>query len=63
MMILGGGVIPPLQGKLADIVGIQNSYFIAILCFIYLSVFALIVRNTLKKQGVDIEESELELSE
>jgi FHS family L-fucose permease-like MFS transporter len=58
MMILGGGIIPPLQGKLADILGIQTSYFVAVLCFAYLAAFALIVRKTLLNQGVQIEEQE-----
>jgi len=42
MMILGGAIIPPLQGKLADIevIGIHNSYFICIFCFLYLVFFA-----------------------
>ena len=40
MMILGGAIIPPLQGKLADIVGIHSSYWIAVVCFVYLTFFA-----------------------
>ena len=32
MMILGGAIIPPLQGKLADLpaIGIHNSYWITV---------------------------------
>ena len=40
MMILGGAIIPPLQGKLADVIGIHASYWIAVLCFAYLTFFA-----------------------
>ena len=40
MMILGGAIIPPLQGKLADIIGIHESYWLAVICFIYLTYFA-----------------------
>jgi FHS family L-fucose permease-like MFS transporter len=40
MMILGGAIIPPIQGKLADVIGIHESYFICILCFLYLVFFA-----------------------
>ena len=40
MMILGGAIIPPFQGKLADIIGIHESYWIAVICFIYLTYFA-----------------------
>ena len=52
MMILGGGIIPPIQGKLADLIGIQASYFIAVLCFAYLAAFAILVERALKKQGI-----------
>ena len=38
MMILGGGIIPPLQGKLADIIGIHESYWIPVVCFLYLEI-------------------------
>ena len=40
MMILGGAIIPPIQGKLADVIGIHESYFICAICFIYLVFFA-----------------------
>ncbi len=52
MMILGGGIIPPIQGKLADLIGIQASYFIPVICFAYLALFAILVERTLKKQGL-----------
>lgn len=57
MMILGGGIIPPLQGKLADIIGIHASYFIPVLCFGYLAFFGWKVIGILQKQGIshDIE--------
>lgn len=55
MMILGGGIIPPIQGKLADLIGIQSSYVIAVLCFGYLVLFAALARKILKNQGVDLE--------
>lgn len=55
MMILGGGIIPPIQGKLADIIGIQQSYLIPVICFSYLAFFAIAVKNILKKQGVNLD--------
>jgi FHS family L-fucose permease-like MFS transporter len=64
MMILGGGIIPPLQGKMADYVqsksavigfGIHQSYWVAVLCFAYLAFFAFAVKGILKKQGIDYE--------
>ncbi|MCC7526458.1 MAG: MFS transporter [Chitinophagaceae bacterium] len=55
MMILGGAIIPPLQGKLADIpaVGIHQSYWIPVLCFVYLTFYAFRVKTVLKTQGID----------
>ena len=55
MMILGGAIIPPIQGKLADIVGIQNSYVVAVLCFAYLIFFGVSVRGILRRQGLDFD--------
>jgi MFS transporter, FHS family, L-fucose permease len=55
MMILGGGIIPPLQGKLADIIGIHSSYWVAVLCFAYLAFFAVVVKGILAKQGEIVE--------
>lgn len=55
MMILGGGIIPPIQGKLADLVGIHSSYWVAVVCFSYLALFAFLVKNILKNQGIDYD--------
>lgn len=64
MMILGGGIIPPLQGKIADYLqsnstvagsGIHNSYWIAVICFAYLAFFAFAVKGILKRQGIDYD--------
>jgi len=55
MMILGGGIIPPIQGKLADIIGIHHSYIVAAVCFAYLAFFAFAVKGILKKQGIDYD--------
>jgi FHS family L-fucose permease-like MFS transporter len=55
MMILGGGIIPPLQGKLADIIGIHESYWVTVLCFAYLILFAVVVKKILAKQGINYE--------
>jgi MFS transporter, FHS family, L-fucose permease len=53
MMILGGGIIPPIQGKLADVFGIHQSYWIAALCFGYLAFFGFAVKNILSRQGIN----------
>tara|TARA_Y100000994_G_scaffold36290_2_gene27059 strand:- start:1329 stop:2918 length:1590 start_codon:yes stop_codon:yes gene_type:complete len=56
MMILGGAIIPPIQGKIADVWNIHHSYVITILCFLYIAYFALKVKSILKKQGINYEE-------
>jgi len=60
MMILGGGVLPPIQGKLADIIGIHNSYILPLVGFCYIVFFAIFVRGILTKQGINIDEIEAE---
>jgi FHS family L-fucose permease-like MFS transporter len=64
MMILGGGVIPPIQGKLADYLeskstvvgsGIHQSYWIPLVCYAYITFFAFFVKGVLKRQGIDYE--------
>jgi FHS family L-fucose permease-like MFS transporter len=64
MMILGGGIIPPLQGKMADYIqskssevgyGIHQSYWVPVICFAYLAFFGFAVKGILKKQGIDYE--------
>lgn len=55
MMILGGSIIPPIQGKLADIIGIHQSYWIAAASFAYLAFFAFRMRGILKAQGIDFD--------
>lgn len=62
MMILGGGIIPPIQGKLADIIGIHQSYLVAVVCFGYLSLFAILVKGILKKQNIDVDAVEVEVA-
>jgi FHS family L-fucose permease-like MFS transporter len=69
MMILGGGIIPPIQGKLSDFLqsshldtpgyGIHNSFWIPVLCFAYTLFFAIAVKGILKKQGINYEETEV----
>ena len=45
MMIMGGGIISWLQGSVSESIGIQSSYIIGVLCFVYLGFFAWIVNN------------------
>ncbi len=68
MMILGGGIIPLVQGWICDfdksspegILGItwtHFSYVIPILCFIYLAFYGFVTPRILKKQGIEMGET------
>lgn len=41
MMVVGGAIVPELQGLLADKFGYQHSFIIVLLCYAYLLYFAL----------------------
>ena len=64
MMILGGSIIPPVQGILADttqhsfsgISGIHLSYIVPVFGFAYLAFFAWKAGVELRKQGIDIDQ-------
>ncbi|SDE29962.1 MFS transporter, FHS family, L-fucose permease [Mucilaginibacter pineti] len=67
MMILGGSIIPPLQGKIADgsgdivkgMSGIHFSYIVPALGFAYLAYFAWKVSKELRSQGIDLDHVEV----
>ena len=69
MMILGGGIIPLIQGYICDfdltskagIMGItwtHFSYVVPIVCFIYVALYGFITPKILKKQGIVMGETE-----
>ncbi|WDF56848.1 MFS transporter [Mucilaginibacter sp. KACC 22063] len=66
MMILGGSIIPPVQGILADgangivpgMSGIHFSYIVPLIGFAYLAFFAWKAGAELRKQGIDIDHIE-----
>lgn len=59
MMIMGGGFISVGQGLLADhITGIRWSFIVGVFCFAYLAFYAVKAASILKKQGVQIQDSE-----
>ncbi len=55
MMILGGALIPPLQGYLADQTDIHTSYIVPVFCFAYLAFYGWKVKSVLKSQGIDYD--------
>lgn len=58
MMILGGGIIPLLQGTIVDHVNAHVSYVIPIFCFAYLAFYGMRARTVLSKQGIDVNKIE-----
>jgi MFS transporter, FHS family, L-fucose permease len=42
MAIVGGAIIPPLQGWIADHIGIHHAFFLPVICYLYILYFALI---------------------
>lgn len=55
MMILGGAIIPPLQGILVDLLNPQISYIVTVFCFAYLAWYAFKVKSIFKKQGIEFQ--------
>jgi FHS family L-fucose permease-like MFS transporter len=56
MMILGGAIIPPLQGAVGDGGNLHISYLVAAACFVVLALLALKLRSVLKAQGLDFDQ-------
>jgi len=55
MMILGGALLPPIQGYLADRIDIHTSYFVPLLGFCYLAFYGWKVGRVLRAQGIDYD--------
>lgn len=56
MMILGGAVIPPLQGAIGDKISMHSSYILAAVCFAFLAFLAYKLKSVLHAQGLDFDE-------
>ncbi len=41
MAIVGGAIIPVMQGIIADNIGIQHAFFIPVICYLYIGYYAL----------------------
>jgi FHS family L-fucose permease-like MFS transporter len=55
MMILGGAVLPPLQGVLGDLKDMHFSYLMAAACFAFLAYLAVKLKKVLTSQGLDFD--------
>ena len=47
--IVGGGIIPPVQGYIADHIGIHHAFILPTICYLYIVLFAL--KGTPKQDG------------
>lgn len=45
MAIVGGALIPEIQGLLADRIGIHHAFVIPVLCYVYIAYFGSVVRD------------------
>lgn len=55
MMIIGGAVLPFVQGRLGDSMGIHASYIVPLIGFAYLTFYGWEVKYILQKQGLDFD--------
>ena len=55
MAIVGGALLPLLQGKIADQIGIQHAFFIPVLCYCYIALFGFAARNLISTEPLPIE--------
>lgn len=54
MMILGGALVPPFQGWLADVSNAHSSYIVTVFCFAYLAWYAFRVKTFYARQNITI---------
>lgn len=54
MMVLGGAIIPPLQGYLSDIegIGIHRSYFVPLICYSVVAYYGFFTWRSRAKQNI-----------
>jgi FHS family L-fucose permease-like MFS transporter len=41
MAIVGGAIIPVIQGAIADSIGIHHAFFLPVICYLYILFYAL----------------------
>lgn len=61
MMIMGGGFVSLFQGVLAsdNLLGIQYSYIVGVLCFAYLAFYGWRASSLLKQQGISFNKEQI----
>jgi MFS transporter, FHS family, L-fucose permease len=56
MSILGGALLPLLEGHVADKIGVQHAFFIPVLCYVFIAAFGFAARNLMTAPGLPIIE-------
>jgi FHS family L-fucose permease-like MFS transporter len=41
MAIVGGAIVPLIQGVIADHIGIHHAFFVPVICYLYILYYAL----------------------
>ncbi len=54
MAILGGALLPPLQGLVADVKGLHFSFMVPVICYVYLAFYGWKVKRILKEQHIEV---------
>jgi FHS family L-fucose permease-like MFS transporter len=44
--IVGGAIIPVVQGHIADVIGIHHAFFLPVVCYLYIALFGFMSRGT-----------------
>ncbi|HEY0306719.1 MAG TPA: sugar MFS transporter, partial [Acidobacteriaceae bacterium] len=44
--IVGGAIIPVVQGHVADVIGIHHAFFLPVACYLYIALFGFVSRGT-----------------
>ena len=55
MAIVGGALLPLLQGKIADQIGIQHAFFIPVICYLYIAIFGFSARNLVSAEEPSLQ--------
>jgi len=53
MAILGGAIVPIVQGYLADKIGVQDSFIIPALCYVVILIFGIYCLRALSQVKID----------
>ena len=50
--IVGGALLPLLQGSIADRIGVQHAFIIPVLCYLFIAAFGFAARNLLTSEAL-----------